>query len=277
MRGLTLIELLVAIAMSIILSVGLYYAMKYSVTFFSQDKAVSDLIEYARTAEEQLKFYFDRWGNGVPSDEDNDTCEYVFDSIYPANRYCIIINSGSPCDEIIFYGNTQGFLIVLDEKDEDYYNALACRMTTEDDDYYYVWNQKEPLAVVTGEDIGVSGGKCGVNDSIPNASINKKITDINGDEIELKPGYAIVRVPKVIRIYCSKTDNVLYLKLSEQEADKRPSYSILAPVEEMTAELLPEGCNPLEGECSAVRMTVTFSNKAGDKTYTFTKDIVLGR
>jgi len=274
-RGMTLIELLVALALSIILSLGLYYAFRYSGLFFVQDKAVSDLIEYARTAEEQLKFYFDRWGNGVP--EGGTDCNYTFPNGYPASRFCIIKSSSGNCDEITFYGNTQGFLIVLDEKDENEFNALACRMTNENDDYYYVWREDEPIAVITGDKVNVDGGDCGVNGNFSNASVPKQVTDINGNTVSLSTGDAIIRVPKVIRIYCGETNGELYLKVSEKEGDKRAVVSPLAPVKEMQAALLPEGCDPTKGECKAVRFRITFVNRAGDKEYTFTKDIVLGR
>jgi len=274
-RGMTLIELLVALAISIILSLGLYYAFRYSGIFFVQDKALSDLIEYARTVEEQLKFYFDRWGNGVP--EGGTDCNYEFPDGYPANRFCIIKSSSGSCDEITFYGNTQGFLIVLDEKNENEFNALACKMTSNAEDYYYVWHGDTPIAVTTGDQIGVNGGDCGINGNFANTSISKQISDINGDTVTLSTGDAIIRIPKVIRIYCDETDGELYLKVSEQEGDKEAIVSPLAPVREMEATLLPEGCNPASGECRAVKFRITFVNRVDDREYTLTKDIVLGR
>ncbi|AAC07392.1 PilW family protein [Aquifex aeolicus] len=274
-RGMTLIELLVALALSIILSLGLYYSFRYSGIFFSQDKAISDLIEYARTAEEQLKFYFDRWGNGVP--EGGTDCTYSFPNGYPKNRFCIIKGSSGNCDEIIFYGNTQGFLIVLDEKDEDEFNALACRMTNDEDDYYYIWKEDKPVDTTTGNRIGVSGGDCGIKGIIPNASVAKEINTLDKGTVTLQTGDAIIRVPKIIKIYCSETNGELYLKVSEQEANKAPVESPLVPVKEMEATLLPEGCDPTNGECTAVRFRITFVNRVGNEEYTLTKDIVLGR
>jgi len=230
-RGMTLIELLVALAMSIILSLGLYYAFKNSGLFFAQDKAISDLIEYSRTVEEQLKFYFDRWGNGVP--QGGTDCQYVFDTDigttqYPSNRFCIIKNDSSPCDEIIFYGNTQGFLIVLDEADTDSYNALACNMTQDEDHYYYVWRGESVIALTTGQNIGVDNGDCGIGGDFSNAAVRKQIDDINGNTVSLQTGDTIIRVPKIIRIYCESTDGELYLKVSEQEGDKEPITSPLS-------------------------------------------------
>lgn len=280
-RGMTLIELLVALTMSIILSLGLYYALKNSGLFFAQDKAISDLIEYSRTAEEQLKFYFDRWGNGVPTGGTN--CEFNFDTNldpqqFPSNRFCITKNASSPCDEIIFYGNTQGFLIVLGERDTNSYNALSCRMTSDNEDYYYVWRGENVIALTTGRNIGIDGGDCGIGGNFSNAAVPKQIQDINGNTISLQTGDAIIRVPKIIRIYCDITDGELYLKVSEREGDKkRPITSPLAPVSSMQAELLPQGCNPINGECKAVKFTITFVNRVGTREYTLTKDIILGR
>lgn len=278
-KGLTLVELIVAIAISLILSTAMYLAFKYSAQFFVQNKDISDLVEYARTAEIQLSYYFNRWGVGVPEDDvDSSDCFYLFsadlDSTdFPANKYCITITGGGNCDEIEFYGSVNGFAVVLDEQDEDNYYAYACKMENNSDSYYYVWRNGNVIALTTGDNIGINEESCGLNGNIRNASISKQIQDINGNNVFLQTGDSIIRVPKIIRIYCSTNNGQTYLYVSEQEGDKSPIAYPLAPVESMSAELIPIGCLPNEGNCKGIVLDITFSKEGR----TLHKTILLSR
>ena len=279
-RGLTLVELIVAIAISLILSTAMYLAFKYSAEFFVQSRNVSDLVELARTTEIQLSYYFNRWGVGVPEDaEDTSDCNYTFntnlsDTDFPANKYCINITSGV-CDEIEFYGNIGGFIVILSELNPFRYNAYACIIgENTEDEYYYVWRENNVIALTTGVNLNLSGGEgCGLEGNISNATIPRQIEDINGNIIDLNLGDSIIRIPKIIRIYCSTYNGQNYLYVSEQEGDNSPIAFPLAPVESMSATLIPEGCQPNEGSCKGVVLDITFS-KDGE---TLNKTILLAR
>ena len=263
-------ELVVALAISLILSTAMYLAFKYSAKFFVQNKKISDLVEYARTTEIQLSYYFNRWGIGVPEDSvDKTDCSYIFSTDlgstdFPASRYCITV-SGGVCDEIEFYGNVNGFAMVLNQQDPNHFYAYACRMDNRATSYYYIWRNNSVLALTTGDRLRlrVNERGCGLNGNIRNATISKQIEDINGNVINLQTGDVIMRVPKVIRIYCSSYHGKNYLYVSEREGNKRPISYPLAPVDSMSANLVPEGCQPNEGSCRGVILDITFS-KNGD-------------
>jgi len=282
-RGLTIAELVVVIVISIILAVAVYWAMRTGGTFFTEEKVLSDLLEQARTSETQLSYFFNRWGVGVPENPDSPSCDYVFSqelsaTQFPRSKYCIIVNAGSSCDEVIFYGSTRGYLIVMDEADEDNYHAYACDMTTESDSYFYVWRDNQVIALTTGSRIGVSGGNCVVSGDARNAQISKVITDINDQDVALLTGDLIMRVPKIIRIYCGYTDGIRYLKASLQEGDKRPLYMPLVPVSSFHVRLYPEGCSPTDGTCKGLVAQVEYRYRLPDGTdRTFTKTVMFAR
>jgi len=293
-RGLTLTELMVVIAISLILSVAIYWVMRASGFFFKENKEISDLIEQIRSAEAQLSYYFNRWGVGVPEDPTSGNCDFDWDGgSYPSSRYCMSVIAGSSCDEITFYGSVRGYLVVLgeDPDDETRYKAYACDILTENNAYYYLWKpgssgterpyelEGSPV-IITGDALHLQGNpkKCVLEDvSLGNVTIPKELTDANGNTISLQPGDLIMRIPKVITIDCAYTDGVRYLRIKEQEADERPSYMPLVPVKRFKVSLIPEGCDPAAGKCVGIKADVQYRYKLEDEEKVIEKTLILTR
>jgi len=276
MRGVSLIEVLIAIAISLLILVGVFNTIKSSGEIFWNQKILSDLIENARNTEIQLRFYFSRWGFGMQEDPSSDSCEFVFsktlsETKFPRNRFCLMIDNGTPCDRITFYGNTGGYAIVLDEKDENYFYAHRCRIKKYSNPnkryYYYIWRKDKVLALTDGKKLSnaglESGGNCGLDGDFKNGKIKKKVKDIYGVSVNLQPSDAIISVPEIIRLYCRQKDGTLYLYVSEKEGDKRAISYPLTPVKEFKAYPLPEGCSYLNGTCVGIKLHIKFFIKEG--------------
>jgi len=292
-RGLTLTELIIVIVVSLILSLAIYWVMKTTGLFFKENKEASDLVEQARSAEAQLAYYFNRWGVGVPEDPASGTCDFGWDAgPYPSSRYCIVVDSGSSCDEVTFYGSVRGYLVVLEEDPDDNtrYTAYACDVLTQSDAYYYVWRASggidKPLEVddrpviIAGNALHLDGNPrdCVIGGgNLANVSIPKELTDINGNPVSLQPGDLIMRIPKVITIDCAYTGGVRYLRIKEQEANERPSYMPLVPIKRFKVTLLPEGCDPARGKCVGIKADVQYRYKVGEEEKVLPKTLILTR
>ena len=305
-KGVTLVELLIVVAISLVLSLMIFQVVNFVSKSTKTSKEYSDLLELYRTTEAQLKYYFDRWGIGVPYDSNNTTCEFQFstnieDSEFPNSPYCLKINAGNPCDSLEFFIGTPGYMIILhkctidtppcveycnvDESDaSSYYANYACYMQNDSNIYYYVWRKDKVIDITRGDVLNVYGGWCAVGGDIPNGCIGYVIPDAEGNwDIVLQEGDMILRIPKKVKIYCEQKEDRWFLYVDEdevyEETDDEPDTSTppypLAPVQSVSITPYPEGCNAEVGECKGIIMRVVFQDYEG--VLSMERDLVLGK
>jgi len=307
-KGITLVEVLVAMAISLVLSLMIYYAVRHSSESYVINKKLSDLIETARTTEVQLKYFFDRWGVGVPEDPNSLDCSYDFNTNinntqFPKSKYCLMIENGEPCDKLSFYYGTPGYTVVLYpcpsfegachwcENDmyppEDFFAVYACYMENEEGIYYYVWRKKKVINITEGSKLGVYGGWCGIGGDVPNGCVSYVIPNAEGVwEIILQDGDMILRVPNKVTFYCDYGDDGnLYLYVDEDynagEKEGPPPYPI-ARVKSVKIEKYPADCIPKEGNCAGVKFTIKFVDtvkliNGEEKEIILKREMVFGR
>jgi len=150
-KGITLIEILIVIVIgAIIASAALSLYVMVSKTY-SKIKPLLITKETAKTGLDQLEWFFQRWGFGVPCNNpantiqcinvyvDNSTSDTFFPYAPPSSLY-IRIKKADPCDEIWFYGSLGGEGFVTRMVGTNKVAVMSCRLSDNDSqNCYHIW------------------------------------------------------------------------------------------------------------------------------------------
>lgn len=250
-KGLTLVELLVAIIISTII-LGALYSL-----FFSGERAVrnikeiTDVKEIAKLGLAQLEWIFDRWGTSVVMCQDPITtnqCTAVVDCrdasgnfpYPPPSSLCITVIDDDPCDRVTFYGNLYGNGFVALVRGPDTVEVVSCRLrSTDRHNCYHIKRGGLTFRDVgTGAPIAFSIN--GLSDEnldcldpnvTPNATMSREVIARNGNFIDpvtgdttnrltLEGGDLLVRVPHRITLFCQpnpQDNNSLWLYMRTED------------------------------------------------------------
>ena len=206
--GFTVVELLVAILVSLIVLGAVVSLYISSSRGFQKTKPISDVLEEARSALATLDFLFSRWGMGVPCL--NNTCTYNVsitpcDGYPPSDPMCMNVTDNS----VEFYANLYGFGFVV-STDGTNAQVISCRLNTSaTQNCYYVWNGNALVSGYSGDipivyslQGNVSNVDCINFDGNPNATVSVNMVSVDGSSTyTLSDGNIISRVPHRVRIY----------------------------------------------------------------------------
>lgn len=149
-RGMTLIEILIVIIISAIIvgaALSLYIVVSKT---YSQIKPLLTAKETTKTGLDQLEWFFQRWGFGVPCNNPANTLQCIniyvdnsssntFPYAPPSSLYIRIRNS-DPCDEVWFYGSLEGEGFVTRIVGTDRVAVMSCRLSDENNqNCYHIW------------------------------------------------------------------------------------------------------------------------------------------
>ncbi|MFO0751900.1 MAG: prepilin-type N-terminal cleavage/methylation domain-containing protein [Thermodesulfovibrionales bacterium] len=269
-KGFSLVELLIAMVIGLIIVAALTGVYTGSLSVFKDVKSISNTIDTKTPSIELLSRYFERWGKGVASQQENVSC-----TTCPAARQTIVITTANGCSDVTFFGNLYGFGFVHDVAGGAA-NVISCRLSTaSNQNCYILWRDNSPLNTVTSgalDPVGLSSlttqnAECLTLTaaSNSNAQINSTVSGI-----AVQAGDVIQRVPHAIRLYCASNTNDenrtwLYVDQTDQSAgyctDDEPARPI-APVESFTVQGLPAGCDAAGGACNAVQVNVVFRSQS---------------
>lgn len=231
-RGFTILELLVAVVISLIILasvVGIYVVANRG---FALNRELSLLKESTKEGIYALDWFFQRWGVGVPciNNADPANCARVQagtdPNVYPPPSALFIVRrAGTPCDEVTFYGSLGGMAFVDSVLGTDRVSIMSCRLNAgAQQNCYHIWrgarvftdfnNQNNPL-IFTITNLSRDNLDCSRETQRTNATMGLVATARNGqletwvgntrvltDRLNLEPGDLLVRVPHRIRIYC---------------------------------------------------------------------------
>ncbi|MEJ5339479.1 MAG: prepilin-type N-terminal cleavage/methylation domain-containing protein [Aquificaceae bacterium] len=208
-RGISLVELLVAIVVATIILGAVASMFIGSNRAFRGNRDVSEMSEDVRNAITTLEFLFSRWGAGVPcpgnTTDQNNVCNINPNLIPPCNNQyppqdpmCMDIAGSS----VTFYANLYGIGFVRAVSGNNA-TVISCRLNTgANQNCYYVWhnarikpgydNNGRPVVVSLGGSLNQPDCMTGMNTvSIP-ANL--------GNNVNLGAGDYITRVPHRITI-----------------------------------------------------------------------------
>lgn len=245
-KGLTLAEIMVAIAVSIIILGAITSLYITSDKVFKRTKDVSDVKEIGKVGMAQLEWLFQRWGSSTPcSNEDPSQCTLVMSCnptgnfVYPPrSSMCITIVEANPCDEVYFYANLygNGFVHLPTVEQPILMNVKSCRLSiAQRQNCYHIKrgakfirdqnnpNTYNPLIFSLS---GLSSNNLVCTDGTldPNATIAPTATALNGflkdgdgnltEIYNFEGGEILLRVPHRVRLFCqqnSQDNNNLWL------------------------------------------------------------------
>ena len=279
LRGFSLVELLVAIVISMIILGALYSLFFASRNAFINIREVTDVKEVAKLGMAQLEWVFERWGTSVVMCQDpigTDQCTAVIDCrdasgnfvFPPPSSLCVTIVEGDPCDSITFYGNLYGNGFVALVTGQDTVRVVSCRLRqTQRHNCYFIKRGGLTFRdVETGNPLifSISGLSADNLDCLdpsmsPNATMNRTVTALNGNLIDpvtgestntllLEGGDLLLRVPHRITLFCRpnpQDNDTLWVYMRAQDtaancnANEPPQP--LFPVESMQASIQNNG------------------------------------
>lgn len=241
-KGLTLAEIMVAIAISVIILGAVTSLYITSDRSFKRTKSSSDVKEIGKTGMAQLEWLFQRWGTSTPcGNEDPSQCTLVNScgSTYPPqSTMCITILERNPCDEVLFYANLygNGFVHLPTVEQPISMNIKSCRLSTASQQNCYhikrgakfIRDQQNPNVykplIFSISGLSNNNLVCTDGTLTPNATIDPTATALNGylkDEnnnlitnYSFEGGEILLRVPHRIRLFCqqnSEDNNNLWL------------------------------------------------------------------
>lgn len=260
-RGLTLIELLIAILIStmIIGAIGMIYTVSNRTFKTTSDKA--DVIETARNAMSTLEFIFSRWGVGVPCVStgcilDQTSLPDCPDGYPPTDPMCVtVINETPTTSRVIFYASLYGIGLV-NNTDASYAYIVGCRLSNSPtQNCYFIWKGNKPKGnYTTGWPpyfrLTLNGTADCVNDPTINTQAYK---DLGGTILE--SGDYIIRVPHKITLYVN--NGYLYMDRTDVATvcnDNENAVKI-AKVESFKATKIGR----------SIRVDITFIGNSGSK------------
>lgn len=293
-KGLSLVELLVVIAVLGIVVAAIAVTYTGSLRVFTNIKSASEPIETKTPSIELISRYFDRWGVGVIAKTHRSNC-----TVCPDHPKSMIITTTNDCSDVTFYGNLYGFGFVRAVSGSTA-QLISCRLNSSSGkNCYTLWRDNTPIndygasnnPIILGlQSLSPNNADCsGITSSTTqNATMNYELSPYSGSNFKrVKPGDVIHRAAHKIRLYCANNSNDgnrkwLYADLTDfyGVCNENENATPVAPVNSFTVEALPSGCNASAGNCSAVKVTVTFRSQSKDyqgqyKTYTVTR--VFGR
>lgn len=207
-KGFTLVELLVAVVISMIIIGALTSLFIVGNRTFTTNKQVTDITDEVRNAVTTFDFLFSRWGAGVPCPQSGCTLQTPppdCTAYPPSDPMCITINGS----EVVFYANLYGIGFVQSINSNNA-NIVSCRLNSNgNQNCYYVWNAG---VLKGGFNNGTpryysfstfSGSPDCINSSNVNLIVSRSLTEQatqNPQTLNLDPGDYISRVPHRIRI-----------------------------------------------------------------------------
>jgi type II secretory pathway pseudopilin PulG len=254
-KGLTLVELLMALLVSAIVLVAIVSLYITSVRTFQTVKDISDAKELGKSGMAQLEWLFQRWGTSTPClNTNNDLCTQVAvncqdadsgDFPYPPpSMVCITINSGNPCDEAQFYANLSGNGFVHNPTlaDQNLMQVKSCRLSAEAGKNCYhiklgsqfISDQENPLVytplIFSLSNLSGNNLFCTDGSMAPNGTLSANATVLNGrlknnsggwtDTYRFEGGEILLRVPHRVRLFCKanpsdRNQNWLYMAATD--------------------------------------------------------------
>ncbi|MEM4368315.1 MAG: prepilin-type N-terminal cleavage/methylation domain-containing protein [Candidatus Anstonellales archaeon] len=263
-KGFTVIELLVAMIVSMIVVGALTSLFIVGNRTFQSNERVAYITEEVRNAITTLDFLFSRWGVGVPCPQNGcniQTPPPDCTSYPPSDPMCITING----TEIIFYANLYGIGFVQ-SVDNDNANIISCRLSSSStQNCYYVWNAGNlkggydngiPKYFSFSSTLTFSGSPDCVSSYNTNLTVSKSLSN----NLTLDQGDYITRVPHRIRIYLSNGN--IYIDRDDMASDCNDNEKsvILAKVSSFSAQKVGR----------SVKVDITFIDDKG-KTFSITR------
>lgn len=268
-KGLTLVELLIATAISTIILLALTSLFIVGNRTFKSNKEVSDITDDVRNAITTLDFLFSRWGVGVPCPSGGCNLQSPppnCTSYPPSDPMCITINT----NEVIFYGNIYGLGFVTSLSSGNA-NIVSCRLSSNKaQNCYYVWNGGNLKGgyYTSGTPKYYSFSTfSGSPDCITSNSVNLTVSGSLTEQISQNPqtltvdsGDYITRVPHRIRIYLS--NNAIYFDRTDMAplCNDNENAVLIASAESFSAQKSGR----------SVRLDITFRDSTG-KRFTITR------
>ncbi|NPB07988.1 MAG: type II secretion system protein [Aquificae bacterium] len=271
-RAFTIVEVLIAIAISLI-SLGAVIALyQVSSRVFWEIKKVSEAKENTRIGVAQLEWLFQRWGVGTPCCTQDCTqvvsCGDPGDFSYPPpSALCITIIEGDPCDEVWFYANLYGMGFVDRLINPTEVAVMSCRLS--DDiaqncyhirrgglwapvDWDYASYPVPPIVAISN--LSDSNLDCVDVSGTSNATMSRNVTILNGlyhgsDVFPLEGGDLLIRVPHRVRLFCKENpsdNNRLWLYMEAIDVAEE----VMPDVPNCRSN--PEDTDPSEGESPLV-------------------------
>ncbi|MBF0327699.1 MAG: prepilin-type N-terminal cleavage/methylation domain-containing protein [Nitrospirae bacterium] len=275
-KGFTMIESLMALAITIIIVGSITAAYMAVVRDFKDVKSIADNLQTKTPAIELMGRFFDRWGVGVVSQQDDSNCTNC-----PSTQRAMTITTTNGCSDATFYGNIYGMGFVYSVSGSTA-NIISCRLKSNaTDNCYVIWRDN-----VTANSI--SGGSV-VPESIANlSSDDKTCSDLTAGATSnvtansamtsqtVQSGDVLQRFWHTIRFYCSTNSNDsnknwLYVDLTDASICGNSQSAVpVAPVEAFSATAMPSGtnCSSSAGgtACRAVNVSLTFRSQSAKYT-----------
>ncbi len=280
-RGLTLAEIMVAIAVSIIVLGAITSLYITTDRVFKRTKDTSDVKEIAKVGMAQLEWLMQRWGTSTPcSNQDPSQCTLITScnsgggsfTYPPPSSLCITINENNPCDEIHFYANLygNGFIHLPTIEQPILMNVKSCRLSNvQRQNCYHIKRGAKFISDKENPNIykplifsisGLSSNNLVCTDGTlePNATISPTAIILNGflrdengnltDIYSFEGGEIIMRVPHRIRLFCTQNsqDNNnlwLYMEAKDMATDCNDNEppQPIIPVNSFKAQIVSQG------------------------------------
>jgi len=251
-RGLTLTELLVALALSLLIVMAVTTLHEAAGKGFAGGKVLTDAEEEALAALSQLEWLFQRWGVGTPCC--SQSCTVVTDcgeGYPPPSSLCVTIKPGGRCDEVTFYASLGGMGFVDRLLSAEEVALVSCRLSTQENCYHLRrgglwapvdWDYESypvpPAVAVKG--LSPDDASCAELKSSYNATALREVELLNGTYrgstvFTLESGDLLISVPYRVTLFCKEEEDGpwLYARLGEPvpECGRPEKEFAVAPVE----------------------------------------------
>ncbi|HIJ59494.1 MAG TPA: type II secretion system protein [Nitrospirae bacterium] len=235
--GLSLVEMLVAIAITSIITTALLGLYLSSDKVFRQTKVIADTKETAKLSLAQLEWLFQRWGTSTPCNdpEGNNICTIIRNckdlngnfQYPPPSSICITIEDSNPCDEVYFYANLygNGFVDRLDSATT--VAVMSCRLSdTNVQNCYHIKrggkfrrdaNNTQNVLVFSINNLSSNNLDCINATGNSNGLMSRQLNILNGFELDqnnqltqtlnFDGGDLLVRVPHRVKLFCQSNPN----------------------------------------------------------------------
>lgn len=212
-KGFSLVELLVAIVISVIIVAALTSLFIVGNRTFRTNKQVSDITDDVRNAITTLDFVFSRWGTGVPCPQSGCSLQTPPPDCVgypPTDPMCLTING----PDVVFYANLYGigFVQIIDTNSNTA-NIVSCRLNGNgNQNCYYIWNAGTLKGGFTNGTPRYysfqtfTGSPDCISSPNANLSVSRSLTEQsnqNPSALNLDTGDYISRVPHRVRLYLS--------------------------------------------------------------------------
>lgn len=294
-QGYSLVELLVATALTAIIIAAIYAPLTGATRIFRDVKSVSDNVQGKSPTVALIEKYFDRWGKGVATEDEWQDCPDCPEQ----SRHYLNIGSDNGCSTVEFYGNIYGIGFVLENADANQpANLIDCRLNQDAHrDKTILWRDGDFVDQLdTNLNITPTSSpptEC-IDPGFPALTGGNAVITAPNDQ-PLRAGDIIQRAPFKIKFSCytpSFAPGQTWVRVQEKdtlgksdEEDDGRTYHI-APVDNssgpgFSAQALPPNCDPAAGECTAVEITLILLSETtkhdGETRDTYTVTRIFGR